>query len=72
MRGTKQIIRYDYNYLQKYCKENGIELLKNYLTENINIYTKIEGKCLKCSNNFSKGRPRYKSYVLNFLTYCCE
>jgi hypothetical protein len=55
MSETKSIVRYDYNYLQQYCKENGIELLKDYSTENVNIYTIIEGKCVNCENNFSKG-----------------
>ena len=55
MSETKSVVRYDYNYLQQYCKENGIELLKDYSKEKINIYTIIEGKCVNCENNFSKG-----------------
>lgn len=46
MSETKQVVRYDYNYLQQYCKENGIELLKDYSTEKVNRDTIIEAKCL--------------------------
>jgi hypothetical protein len=55
MSETKTVVRYDNNYLQQYCKENGIELLKDYSKEKVNIYTIIEGKCVNCDNNFSKG-----------------
>jgi hypothetical protein len=37
MSETKTVVRYDNNYLQQYCKENGIELLKDYSKEKVNI-----------------------------------
>lgn len=60
----KQKIRYDYNYLQYYCNENGIELLNDYSNININISTKIEGKCINadCNNIFAKGMKSLCKY----------
>jgi hypothetical protein len=46
MSEIKSVVRYDYNYLQQYCKENSIELLKDYSTEKVNRDTIIEAKCL--------------------------
>jgi len=37
--------RYDYTFLENFCKENDITLLKDYSNENINIESKIEFKC---------------------------
>ena len=47
-------IIYNVNYLQNYCEQNQIILIKNY--EKTNRDTKIEGKCLSlnCSYNFDK------------------
>jgi len=57
MSETKIVVRYDYNYLQQYCKENGIELLKDYSTEKVNRNTSIEANCLKyeCQEKCIKG-----------------
>ena len=54
---TKSVVRYDYNYLQQYCKENSIELLKDYSTEKVNRNTIIEAICLKsgCQEKCVKG-----------------
>ena len=49
-------IRYNNVFLQDFCKENNIMLLKDYSNENINRDSIIEGKCKSdnCSNHFSK------------------
>ena len=49
-------IRRDSLFLITFCKENNIELLKNYSNEKINGTTKIEGKCVteNCENTFLK------------------
>ena len=47
---------FNYNFLDYFCKNNNISLLKNYLNENITRETRIEGKCLtnNCLNHFNK------------------
>ena len=53
MSETKQRVRYDNNYLQKFCKENGIELLKDYSKENVNRDIIIEAKCsMECCDKY--------------------
>lgn len=68
MSETKSVVRYDYNYLQQYCKENGIELLKDYSTEKVNRRLCIEAKCLmeNCNNICSKD---FRNFVKNGC-YC--
>lgn len=39
-------IRYDYEFLQQFCKENEIDLTKDYSLEKVNRDTIIEAKCL--------------------------
>jgi hypothetical protein len=57
MNENKQKIHYNYNFLQLYCKENGIVLTNNYNEEKITRDTIIEAKCLTedCDDNVSKG-----------------
>jgi len=47
---------FNYNFLDYFCKNNNISLLKNYSNENITRETRIEGKCLtnNCLNHFNK------------------
>jgi len=47
---------FNYNFLDYFCKNNNISLLKNYLNENITRETRIEGNCLtnNCLNYFNK------------------
>jgi hypothetical protein len=68
MSETKLIVRYDYNYLQQYCKENGIEILKDYSTEKVNRDTIFEAKCLKigCEEKCIK---RFREIVM-YGCYC--
>ena len=53
-------IRYNHEYLQQFCKENGIELTKDYSLEKVNRDTIIEAKCLTegcddiCSKKFKE------------------
>ena len=49
-------IRFNNNYLKKYCDDNNIELLEDYSNININRETLIKGKCLteNCNKNFEK------------------
>ena len=42
---TTNRIRYNYVFLQEFCKEHNIILLKDYSNENINRDIIIEGKC---------------------------
>ena len=55
-------MRYNYTYLEEFCNINKILLAKDYLNQNINITSFIEGKCLnnECINFFSKS---FKSFV---------
>jgi hypothetical protein len=39
-------IRFNHEFLQQFCKENGIELTKDYSLEKVNRDTIIEAKCL--------------------------
>ena len=39
-------IKYDYVYLQKFCQENGIELLEDYSDVKVNRETRIKAICL--------------------------
>jgi len=68
MSEIKSIVRYDNNYLHKYYKENGIELLKDYSTEKVNRETIIEAKCLKtvCEEKCIK---RFREIVM-YGCYC--
>ena len=52
----KQKVRYNYEFLKKYCEENNIVLLKDYSNEKVNRDTKIEGNCISenCNNTFNK------------------
>jgi hypothetical protein len=63
-------IRYDYNYLQKYCQENNIELLKDYSEEKINRETKIQGKCV--SDNCEILFERTFRLLKEFGAYCSD
>ena len=49
-------LKYCYDSLKKFCKENGIELYKDYSQEVVRRETKIEGKCLTkdCTYLFNK------------------
>ena len=49
-------IRYDYNYLQQYCNENKIILIKDYSTTKVCRDTIIETKCIIDSCNESSNR----------------
>lgn len=48
--------QYNYEYLQKYCEENGITLSKDYSEEKVNRDTQITGNCKTdaCGETFSK------------------
>ena len=47
---------FNYNFLDNFCINNNISLLKKYSNENITRETRIEGKCLtnNCLNHFNK------------------
>lgn len=61
-------IRYDYDFLQDFCKENGIELLKDYSLKKVNRRLHIEAKCLnkKCEKKCNKD---FRNFVKNGC-YC--
>ena len=54
MHKQKPCIKYDYNRLKQYCKENNIILTKNYSKEKMNRETMIEAKCFNCSDDVKK------------------
>ena len=47
---------YTFEYLQKFCKENGVTLAKDYSEDCLNSDFKVEGKCTNegCALNFKK------------------
>ena len=61
-------IRHNFEYLQKYCNENHIKLLKDYSNININSKYIIEGKCIsiECYNNFKKSFRE----IISYGAYC--
>ena len=61
-------IRYDYEFLQQFCKENGIILTKDYSMEKVNRDTIIEAKCLTdgCEDICTKD---FRNFV-NIGCYC--
>ena len=54
MSERKNRIRYDYELLQKYCSENGIELRTDYSKVNLNRDTRIKETCLHCDEKSDK------------------
>jgi len=48
--------KYDFEYLTKYCNENGVTLLEDYSNEKINRDIIVKGKCVyeNCENEFDK------------------
>ncbi len=69
MTEPKQKVRYNYEFLQKYCEENNITLLKDYSNEKVNRDTKIEAKCISenCEYNTEKA---FRLVVENGGCYC--
>lgn len=61
-------IRYNFKYLQNYCNQNNIELLKDYSNETITIHSKIYCKCLtsQCKTFINK----VFRYILESGAYC--
>ena len=51
---TGKRVKRDYKFLEKYCNENSIILLKDYSKESVNTETTIEGVCIKCTDSFKK------------------
>ena len=54
MSERKTKMRYDYDFLQGFCKENCVILTKDYNEEKVLRDTIIEAKCLKCDDICSK------------------
>jgi hypothetical protein len=48
--------KYDFDRLDKYCKENNVTLLQDYLQQSLNRDSIIDGKCVyeNCNNTFEK------------------
>ena len=76
MSERKPKMRHDYNYLLQFCKENGIELLKDYSKINVIRDTEIKAKCLtnECDGIVEKSFRELKrrDNVLCFCKVCCE
>ncbi len=68
MTEPKQKVRYNYEFLQKYCEENNITLLKDYSNEKVNRDTKIEAKCVteSCDEFVNKNFR----YYIDHGVYC--
>jgi len=69
MANRKPKIRYDFNYLNKFCIENKVILEKDYSHEKINRNTIICGKCINisCKNLFN---ICFRDFV-RFLNFGC-
>ena len=65
-------MKYNYDLLVSFCKENNITLTKDYSIEKVNRETKIEGKCIfeNCNNEFNKTHRMllYSNGYCNFHT----
>ena len=57
--------KYDFERLDKYCKENNVTLLEDYSDCNVNNSTYIKSKCLTCLNIVYKKCIDRKSTRLN-------
>lgn len=57
-------IRYNYDFLQQYCRENNIEFLKDYSDDKIRCDSILEGKCCNsyCVHNFKKSFKHLINY----------
>ena len=66
----KHKIRYDYNYLNLFCYENKVNLIKDYINEKINRNTRILGKCINhdCLNSYD---VCFRELV-QFLNFGCK
>ena len=65
---TTNRIRYNYVFLQEFCKGHNIILLKDYSNENINRDSIIEGKC-KSDNCNEKCYKKLREFI-NTNSYC--
>jgi len=61
-------IKYTFELLNNFCKENKIKLIKNYSNEKINREIKIDGLCITCNENFS----RTFRLLFKYNGYCVE
>jgi len=66
---TTNRIRYNYVFLQEFCKEHNIILLKDYSNEKINRDSIVESKCNSdnCNECFKRD---FRSLVKNCSYYC--
>jgi hypothetical protein len=72
---TTNRIRYNYVFLQEFCKEHNIILMKDYSNEKLNRAYKIEGKCCyeECNDLFFKSLNAlyiYKNYFCKYHSDC--
>jgi hypothetical protein len=60
--------KYDFDRLDKYCKENNVTLLQDYLQQSLNSLSKIKGSCIfeNCNNTFEK---KLKNFIVSG-SYC--
>jgi predicted RNase H-like nuclease (RuvC/YqgF family) len=61
---------YNYEYLQEFCKENSIILIKDYSKEKLTIESIIEGKCLVFGCN-DKCKSKFRMFVIS-NSYCTK
>lgn len=64
-------LKYSFESLQKFCKENDIELCRDYSQEVVRRETKIEGKCRNesCNELFNKA---FRELIQNMTPYCIK
>ena len=53
---------YNFEYLTHFCKENNIELIKNYSNENVTRDTLICGKCKIVDENENEDEDKDKEF----------
>jgi len=65
--------KYDFERLDKYCKENGVTLVEDYSNTKINRDNRIRGNCIykNCDNEFEKS---YRELINagGYCTYCIQ
>ena len=58
--------RYNFEFLEDYCKKNNIILLNDYSTTKLNKDCKIKSKCLKCEDGICE--KSFHNFIIN--PYC--
>ena len=60
-------MKYDYNLLLDFCKENNVILRNDYSNKKVTSGTIIEGKCFVCDESFMK---KFSQIYISKSYYC--